>query len=399
MQSYTIIITLLSTLYILSFIISPVLALQLPHNQPSSSSLLHTTPHFRLQSPHKQQQQQQNSFQHLNQKQQQIRRPAHLPTSAPTVNKVCDVVLVIDNYIVREYDSSNLDDLRHKYMSYFADVDYFYQQNFHTKMNLLHMHLEEGASFSDTTDDGELLDSFRSALLGGVFGTEIPPSACTYHLVTGRDTPGIGGLAWIGSACNSNMFNAGFSVDERSQDSPIDVIRRMTHEIGHGFGGQHFDYYSSNPLYTCDAGVPRSDDRILRSIQATDYTYITNSLFISDCASATMNNSMPSLSCLWGSTTRVVNVPMVTLYRGRNFKGTTAVLYARNGSTASQCYNIVYPYGSIMSSFRLNGAVSGIRFFESQDCIGQVFEFANTSVLPYVGDSANKKANSFQFIN
>lgn len=110
---------------------------------------------------------------------------------------VCDVVLVIDNFIVRTHP--NLDSVRDKYTSYFADVDLFYQKHFKTKMNLIHMHLEDGPTFSGTNDEGELLDSFRSALVGGFFGTDIPIGACTYHLMTGRDPVGIGGLSWV---CN-----------------------------------------------------------------------------------------------------------------------------------------------------------------------------------------------------
>jgi hypothetical protein len=259
------------------------------------------------------------------------------------------------------------------------------------------MHFEEGVPFSATVNDGELLDSFRAALLGGYFGTDIPASACSYHLITGRNPPGIGGLAWIGTACDGSLFNTGFSVDIQSQEDPFYVVRRMTHELGHGFGGQHFDFYSQNPLYKCDAGISRENERILkRSVPRNLYRYMDDSVFISECATATMNNSIPAFPCLWNANS-ASGPASVTLYDDKNFVGTSTVIKARNSVDASQCYNVVYPYGGIMSSFKLSGNVRGIRIFDNQDCVGQAYEFPSTS-MAYVGDSADQKANSFQFL-
>jgi len=302
---------------------------------------------------------------------------------------------VIDNFIVRT--NPDLDAVRTKYTSYFADVDHFYQRYFNTKMSLAHMHLEDGPTFSATNNEGELLDSFRAALVGGFFGQDIPTTACSYHLVTGRDPPGIGGLSWIDTLCSSSYYNSGFSVDLQSRDPPVEVLRRMIHELGHGFGGQHFDYYENNPLYTCDSGESAASNRVLRSVQDSTYTYLDDSLFFSQCSANTIKSSTPSFSCLW-DTANITGLPSVTLYQNEDFTGASTTVYAHNGVAPSLCYNIVYPYGSLTSSFTLEGEeVTGIIFYEFQDCIGQGYAFPNTTSA-YVGEDANHKANSFQFL-
>jgi len=85
------------------------------------------------------------------------------------------------------------------------------------------------------------------------------------------------------------------------------------------------------------------------------------------------------------------------MYDSTGFTGTSTTVAAYLGVESTSCYNIVYPYGGMTSGFTLEG-VSGIRFFEFQDCIGQVYEFPDTSSARYIGYIANDKANSFQFI-
>jgi len=290
----------------------------------------------------------------------------------------------------------SIDSIREKYSSYWGDVDLFYQHNFNMKMNLSLMYIEEGSSFSNATVDTDLLDDFRGAIVGGGF-PGIPTGACAYHLMTGRYVPGIGGLSWVGTACDSNNYNAGFSVDVFSQDDTVTVLRRLIHELGHSFGGQHWYVYSDNALYDCNAGLSESEERILRSVPTEQYEFIDDSLFITECSTITMVNSLPGFSCLW-TAPAVASAPTVTLYTNEYFGGDSFTISARNGYSSSTCYNIVYPWGDLTAAFQLSGPVTGIQFYANEDCNGQQWQFANTTFSTYVGDDAYEQFNSFQFL-
>lgn len=74
----------------------------------------------------------------------------------------------------------------------------------------------------------------------------------------------------------------------------------MTHEIGHSFGGNHRNYYAENSLYTCDAAV---GDETRRSAHSSNghavYKYLSDDLQITQCASASILNSMANFACMW----------------------------------------------------------------------------------------------------
>jgi hypothetical protein len=107
----------------------------------------------------------------------------------------CEAVLVIDNYIVRSLPSLNGDQIKDKYMPYFEDVSTYYAANFNLNINWTYVYVETSGSFTDTMDDGELLDDFRDEIAAQRFGN--PIGVCLYHLLTARQPAGVGGLGWV----------------------------------------------------------------------------------------------------------------------------------------------------------------------------------------------------------
>lgn len=126
--------------------------------------------------------------------------PTHIPPATQILMDSatathCDIVFVFDNYIMRGTNLSNTL-LTAKYTDYFKDIQTFYRSKFNIDMRISDIYLESNSSFSDSLDASEVLEAFRSAIIGGVF-PRLPSSACIYHLLTGRDIDGIGGLAWV----------------------------------------------------------------------------------------------------------------------------------------------------------------------------------------------------------
>jgi hypothetical protein len=113
-----------------------------------------------------------------------------------------------------------------KYANYWSDINLFYQNNFGLTLNLSHVYVEDGSSFSETLDGNLLLEQFTEGLRNGIF--DVPSGACIYHLITGRNPYGVGGIAYISAACNG--FGAtGFSVDGQGDDEPASIIGFAIH--------------------------------------------------------------------------------------------------------------------------------------------------------------------------
>ncbi len=108
---------------------------------------------------------------------------------------MCQAVLIIDNYIVRNAPDLSAQEIRDKYSEYFSDIITYYGTNFGIEIDLAYVYVEENSSFTDEMDGNKLLDDFTLALNQNKFGQ--PAGACIYHLLTGRQPPGIGGLAWV----------------------------------------------------------------------------------------------------------------------------------------------------------------------------------------------------------
>jgi hypothetical protein len=108
---------------------------------------------------------------------------------------VCSAVLVIDNYIVRNLPQLSAEQIKAKYLPYFEDVSTYYETAFDIRINFDHVYVEATGSFTDAQDGGQLLDDFEAALQQGRFGN--PTDACLYHLLTGRQPAGVGGLGWV----------------------------------------------------------------------------------------------------------------------------------------------------------------------------------------------------------
>lgn len=67
----------------------------------------------------------------------------------------CSVVLVVDNYVVRNLRNYlSTDAIKRKYTAYFADINAYYYNNFNTKLSLAYIYIEESGSFTDTNDAG-----------------------------------------------------------------------------------------------------------------------------------------------------------------------------------------------------------------------------------------------------
>jgi hypothetical protein len=137
-------------------------------------------------------------------------------------------VLVVDNWVRRNLPGMTLEQIAQKYALYWADINKFYDIHFGINLNLTYVHVEDGSSFTETLDGQELLDSFTNGLRAGVFAG-VPSGACLYHLITGRNPYGVGGLAWVNAACASNFGATGFSVDGQGDDEGNSVIGFAIH--------------------------------------------------------------------------------------------------------------------------------------------------------------------------
>lgn len=74
-------------------------------------------------------------------------------------------------------------------------------------MSLQYIHIEQqGPSFSFSMLENDLLSDFTDAVKGGVF-QGVPDDACIYHLITGRDVVGIGGLSYVCTHQNSYFLD------------------------------------------------------------------------------------------------------------------------------------------------------------------------------------------------
>ncbi len=104
-------------------------------------------------------------------------------------------MLIIDNYIVRNSPDLSAQQIKDKYSNWFSDLSAFFDYNFGIEINLAYVYVEVNSSFSDEMDGNKLLDDFALALSQNKFGQ--PAGACIYHLLTGRQPPGIGGIAWV----------------------------------------------------------------------------------------------------------------------------------------------------------------------------------------------------------
>ncbi|ELR16999.1 carbohydrate binding domain cbm49 protein [Acanthamoeba castellanii str. Neff] len=273
------------------------------------------------------------------------------PSASPApLGAVCSAVLVIDNYIVRNLPQLSAEQIKAKYLPYFEDVSTYYETAFGIRINFDHVYVEATGSFTDAQDGGQLLDDFEAALQQGRFGN--PTDACLYHLLTGRQPAGVGGLGWIGSACGTGPA---FSVDGQANEDPELVIRRAIHEIGHNLGGNHPDAYPAEKGYTCSINEDRAYDRILRSDKTPAYNFLSPTAFISDCASQSIKASVPSFTCMWPF--EVINkiYPRATLCTEPNAAGECLIIAATYGT--AQCYNVL-PINDAASSFSI---IAGVR--------------------------------------
>jgi hypothetical protein len=80
--------------------------------------------------------------------------------------------------------------------------------------------------------------------------------------------------------------------------------------MGHSFGGQHWDYYATNPLYTCDAAVGDDAHRVLRN---GAYKYLEDDLYVTQCAVASIVNTIPNFGCMWDENA-TPHVGYITVY-------------------------------------------------------------------------------------
>eukprot|EP01111_Echinosteliopsis_oligospora_P012944 TRINITY_DN451_c0_g1_i2.p1 TRINITY_DN451_c0_g1~~TRINITY_DN451_c0_g1_i2.p1 ORF type:complete len:500 (-),score=152.99 TRINITY_DN451_c0_g1_i2:27-1526(-) len=309
---------------------------------------------------------------------------------------VCSTVVVIDSYIVRNSGTQSVDEIKQKYSAYFADVQRYYKYTFNVDLQFSY-YVEEGASFSDSLDGGQVLVDFSTAIENQVFGN--PTNQCLYHLLTGRQPYGIGGLAYVGTVCNQ-FSNVGLTVDGNANEDPELVIRRAIHEIGHNFGGDHPDRYTSAPNdYQCSVGEDRESDRILRSVRAPpSYQYLSQNAFISECAVQSIRDSMSAFQCLFPIYASNPVYPQAILCEDEDAEG-CHVVQSYNGDQA--CYNIL-AFNDAVSSFQVfpgkNTAprAVGLQLFADVDCRG-----TSVDVVSYYSSSLpnfNDQASSFKFI-
>ena len=327
---------------------------------------------------------------------------------------VCSSVLIIDNYIYNAL-GGNVAAITTKYTNYWNDVNAFYQNVFNVQMPLAYIYVESSGSFSSSLDGGTLLNDFNNAVNNRRFGSGMPTNACIYHLITGRQPNGIGGIAWVGTVCAG--LNKGLSVDSNGNQGADLVIRRAIHEIGHNFNGNHPDYYTgANPSYSCstnndqeplrilrntiedeaalaaspEAAAPMDDTIMKRDVEAIPYSYLNPSAFISECATNAMKRSTSAFQCLW---TNNPGSPTVTFYNDINFGGSTFRIDARRGTGSSVCYNLI-SFSNAASSWQLSGT-SGITVYTYDDCRGTGTGFSGTTT--WVGNTLNDRIVSFKF--
>ncbi|ELR15733.1 carbohydrate binding domain cbm49 protein [Acanthamoeba castellanii str. Neff] len=315
--------------------------------------------------------------------------PSASPSSQPSPSQppqntgaVCQSVLVVDNWVRRNLPGMTLEQIAQKYALYWADINKFYDIHFGINLNLTYVHVEDGSSFTETLDGQELLDSFTNGLRAGVFAG-VPSGACLYHLITGRNPYGVGGLAWVNAACASNFGATGFSVDGQGDDEGNSVIGFAIHEIGHNLGGNHPDAYPASAGYTCSTNE--------------DHQYLNPLNFISDCATQSIKSALPAFSCMWSLEANSRVSPQAIFCNEENAEGDCLTVAAHYGT--EQCYNIL-PFNDAASSFQLfagtTGAV-GLQLFYDLDCFGNSVE-VRQFYAPSMPAGFNNQVTSFKFI-
>jgi len=312
---------------------------------------------------------------------------------------VCSTVVVIDNYIVRYSTGQTTEQIKQKYAAYFADVQKYYQYMFNIDFQFT-FYVEEGTtSFTDTLDGGELLTTFSNSIRDQAFGN--PTGQCLYHLLTGRQPYGIGGLAFVGSTCN-DFSNTGLTVDGFANEDAELVIRRAIHEIGHNLGGDHPDRYTTAPAgtYDCSVGEDRADDRILRSSSVSpNYQYLSQNAFISECAVNSIRDSLSAFTCLYPIYATNPVYPQTILCEDTDAEK-CHVVQSYNGDDA--CYNIL-AFNDAVSSLQVfpgketSPRAVGIALYADVDCRGAVYNIYGY-YSPSLPSNANDQASSFKFI-